>query len=218
MIKAKNNYWARMLFDFYIARLLQKNFSHFYLLNNFPVLDSNDSIILTPNHFSWWDGFFIDWILQHETKYQIKLMMLQEQLKQYWFFKYVGAFSIEPGNPASIKETIDYTRSLLNNEGNGIIIYPQGKLEPYEKRPMQLKEGIKLISKQKDNTAIIPVGFKIHYSEEKNPSILCRFGEPLLAKIIVKDFSLFTEAFINNLNLIDASVWKLNFVKDYFSK
>lgn len=217
MIKARDNYWARVLFDFYIEKLLRKNFSHFYLLNKFPVLNSNDSIILTPNHFSWWDGFFLDWILKHETKYKIKLMMLHEQLKRYWFFKYVGAYSINPGNPASIKDAIKYTCSLLNEERNGIIIYPQGNIEPYEKRPLQLKGGLKLILKSKDNTVIIPVGFKIHYTEEKYPSIICRFGEPISAQVVINDFPLFTETFLKNLNLLDASVCQLNVVKDYFS-
>ncbi|MGE5812412.1 MAG: lysophospholipid acyltransferase family protein [Ignavibacteria bacterium] len=218
MIEVKNNYLARIIFDFYIDRLLRKNFSHFYLLNNFPALKSQNSVVLTPNHFSWWDGFLIDWILKKETKHQIKIMMLEEQLKRFWFFNYLGAYSIEPKNPASIKETVLYTRSLINKKGNGIVIYPQGEIEPYEKRPLQLKEGLKLILKPETDAFVIPVGFKIHFMKEKLPSVLCRLGEPLHANTIVNDFSLFKESFNCNMNLLDESISDLIFVKDYFAK
>jgi 1-acyl-sn-glycerol-3-phosphate acyltransferase len=218
MIKVKNSSWARIIFDFYIVRLLRKNFSHFYLLNNFPALKSQNSVVLTPNHFSWWDGFFIDWILKKETKHQIKIMMLEEQLKRFRFFNYLGAYSIKPENPASIKETVLYTRSLINKKGNGIVIYPQGEIEPYEKRPLRLKEGLKLILRTETDAFVIPVGFKIHYTNEKLPSVLCRFGEQLHANTVVNDFSLFIESFNCNMNLLDESVSDLNFVKDYFAK
>jgi len=218
MIEVKNIFWARIMFDFYIGKLLRKHFSHFYLLNNFPALKSPNSIVLIPNHFSWWDGFFIDWILKKETKYQIKIMMLEEQLKRFWFFNYLGAYSIEPKNPASVKETVLYTRSLINKKENGIVIYPQGEIEPYEKRPLQLKEGLKLILKPETDALIIPVGFKIHFTSEKLPFVLCRFGEPLHANTVVNDFSLFKESFNRNMNLLDESVSDLNFVKDYFAK
>ncbi len=218
MIKARHNYWARLLFDFYIKRLLKKNFSNFYLINNMPQLKSNNSVIFAPNHFSWWDGFFIDWILKKETGYKIKMMMLEEQLKRYWFFNLLGAYSIEPKNSLSIKETINYTRTLLIEKGNGIVIYPQGEIEPYEKRPLQFKEGLRLILKPLQDTIIIPVGFKIHYAEEKKPSILCRFGEPLPAETAVKNYSFFIEKFNNNLDLLDASLSELHFTKDYFVK
>ena len=76
-----------------------------------------------------------------ETGYKIKMMMLEEQLKRYWFFNLLGAYSIEPKNSLSIKETINYTRTLLIEKGNGIVIYPQGEIEPYEKRRFNLKRG-----------------------------------------------------------------------------
>lgn len=218
MIKAKSNYYARIIFDIYINKLLKKNFSHFYLINNFPELKSNDSVVLVPNHFSWWDGFFIDWVLKKETNYSIKLMMLERQLKRYWFFNYIGAFSIDPEKPTSTKETMSYSRSLIRAKENALIIYSQGIIEPYEKRPIKLKKGLRVILKTLENIKVIPVGFKISYSEEKSPSILCRFGEPLLAKTIVNDFNFFEESFNNNLELLDSSNENMNYVKDYFQK
>ena len=59
MIKADHKKWAEFVFDIYLRRLLKKSFYDFRIINELPAFDYSKSIIVTPNHFSWWDGFFI---------------------------------------------------------------------------------------------------------------------------------------------------------------
>ena len=33
------------------------------LIDDFPVLDPGRSYLITPNHFCWWDGFFVDLLI-----------------------------------------------------------------------------------------------------------------------------------------------------------
>lgn len=218
MITSKNNPVARLIFNKYLNRLLKNNFSNFYLCNEFPKLTSNESVLFTPNHFSWWDGFFIDYVIRKETTLDLRIMMLEEQLKKYWFFKYVGAFSIDQKNPIAIKDSINYTRKLLSQKNIALIVYPQGEIEPFDKRPLSIKKGISFILKNSNDISVIPVAFNIRFSEQKLPSIYLRIGAALSSKFILNDFSIFENAFYENLNLLSESIISRNFRKDYFNQ
>ena len=61
MINADHNKWAEFVFDIYLKRLLKKSFYDFRIINKLPEFNKSKSIVVTPNHFSWWDGFFIYW-------------------------------------------------------------------------------------------------------------------------------------------------------------
>ncbi len=204
MIKAEHKKWARILYDFYITRLLKKNFNRFLLTNNFPQVDSRSTLIITPNHFSWWDGFFVDYYTGKFLDRKIFLLMLEEQLKRFWFFSKVGAYSINPDNPKSIWETLTYSSNILSNTRNFVVFYPQGRIEPYDKRPPDLKPGlVKLIESIKSKTEIVPLAFKIIYSNNKKPDVIVRAGEKLIIDNGIIEFEMFSSAFLKTLNELD---------------
>jgi len=164
MIKADHKYWARVLYDFYIKRQFKSNFQNFYLTNDFPIIPKEDGLIVTPNHFSWWDGFFIDYTLNHFLNRKIFILMLEEQLERYWFFQKIGAFSINQKNPISIARTFQYISRIISNPLNYLVFYPQGDIETYDKRPLTVKEGLKVLSaKINFIVKIVPAAFKINY-------------------------------------------------------
>jgi len=216
MIKASHSKTARLVFNPYINRLLRKSFSDFQLVNNLPEIPRDKSLVLTPNHISWWDGFFIDYISRRFINKKLHLMMLESSLRKYWFFKKLGCYSINPQNSSSIKETIKYTRDVLADASNFVVTYPQGEIEPFEKRPLSIKEGLKLLLKENMQTVILPVGFKIQYYNEKNPSIICRFGEVLSYEKVVDDFNFFSNAFIDNLDMLNEASLNKKFIENLF--
>ena len=219
MIKAGHKYWARLIFDPYINSQLKKNFSNFYLANEFPKIDEEKSLIITPNHISWWDGFFIDYVNKKLLKRKLFIMMLEHQLKRYWFFKKLGAYSIDPANSVSIKETIKYTASVASDSNNVLIIYPQGEIESFNPKPENLKRGLKLFVNSIENELkVLPVGFKTQFSEDKKPEVICRFGEPLEARDIKQDYSVYEKEFLSNLKLLNENSFSRNFVKDLFDE
>lgn len=204
MIKADHKKWARWLYDFYVPRLLKFNFQNFYLTNNFPQIPEDRSLIITPNHFSWWDGFFIDYTMSHLSNRKIYILMLEEQLKRYWFFQKVGAFSINPKNPQSIKTSFDYIVEVLSDPKNVLLFYPQGEIEDYVKRPLKVKKGLKAILNMTNSEVIVlPVAFRIKYGNTKKPDILVRFGETISSDKIKNNFNLFIEAFNSNVDYLD---------------
>jgi 1-acyl-sn-glycerol-3-phosphate acyltransferase len=216
MIRAEHRKWADRIFKFYIFRLLKKNFSHFYRLNDFPQFPSG-AAVLTPNHISWWDGFFM-YFLQKKIapEKKLNLMMLEKQLKRYSFFKKVGAFSIDPDHPAGMKETVYYFRELLEGAENWIVLYPQGEIQPYERAT--LKQGLQLFLKKQPTHPVIPVGFRILYENEKNPALYMRFGEPLQAETVVKDFKVYEDAFFRNLKQLNRDIYENKKGKDLFGE
>lgn len=203
LIKAEHKKWARFLYDFYIFRLLKKNFSGIYLLNDKPNIDDSRSLVITPNHFSWWDGFFVDYIMKKFTDKKIHLLMLEKQLNKYWFFRKVGAYSINQSNPKSIIETISYTQEILKSPSNYVVFYPQGDIEPYDNRPLSIKEGIKKFINTKPLTQILIAAFKIIYGNEKKPFVICRFGELLSAGEVIDNFDNYVNLIHNNLKKLD---------------
>ncbi len=217
MIKAEHKNWARLVFNPYLKRLLKKNFNNFYLTSEAPKIEKNKSILITPNHISWWDGFFIDFAVRNIFHKNIFLMMLEEQLKRFWFFSKLGAYSINPGNVKSVLETVNYTSLLLEKPGNFLVVYPQGEIEAYEKKPLTLKKGLDLIiKKSKKDFIILPAAFKIQYYNEKNPSVLFSFGNMLDSKEIENNFAVFENTFYKNLDDLSQKAFDRQFIRDLF--
>ena len=57
MIKADHRTIAVKFFDWYISKIIKKDFHNIEYDKGFN-FDKNKAILLIPNHFSWWDGFF----------------------------------------------------------------------------------------------------------------------------------------------------------------
>jgi 1-acyl-sn-glycerol-3-phosphate acyltransferase len=115
MLQPQPSKLARMIFNPYEEYLLKKNFSHFYLFGNIPSPDKEKSLLVTPNHFSWWDGFFIDYAVRKLFNRNFYILMLEEQLRKYKFFRKLGAFSIEPKSKKGMLESLLYAGNLLRN-------------------------------------------------------------------------------------------------------
>ena len=113
MIKADHKTWAKFVFDIYLKGLLKKSFFDFRIINEQPEIDQSKSLILTPNHFSWWDGFFVYWLNNRTLNKKLFIMMLEDQLKRYWFFQKVGCYSIDLNDNRKIVASLKYTIDLL---------------------------------------------------------------------------------------------------------
>lgn len=195
MIKAEHKKWAHFVFDIYLGNIIKKDFKDFYLIGDIPELDNNKGLIITPNHFSWWDGFFIYYLIKKVSSRKLYIMMLEEQLKNYSFFRKLGAFSINQQNPKGIIESLNYASSIISNQ-TYLVTYPQAEIEPYEKKPLTVKEGlIKIIEKANIETNVLPIAFKIHHSNERKPFLYVIMGEMIPAQKVKENFKYFSESF-----------------------
>lgn len=205
MIKADHKRYARMIFDFYINRLMKKNFSHFFLDGEIPKIDSSLPLVVTPNHISWWDGFFIDFINRKYFKRKFHVLMLEEQLKRYSFFKKLGAFGFNPNSASGIIEAKNYISEILEDNNSLLIIYPQGVIEPFEKKPLTIKEGIKIFLNNK-KFILLPIAFKIQHLDEKNPALFIRAAEPIICNNGIENFDNYSYSFTKNIDSLNETV------------
>ena len=218
MIRAEHRRWARLVFNRYIDSLLRKHFTGFYQVNAFPPVPPQGGLLILPNHMSWWDGFFIDYVCRHYLPHHpFYIMMLEKQLQRYWFFKKLGAYSINPGQGRSVLETMKYTLDLLSDT-SAVVMFPQGVLQPYSPDEYHFEKGglRYLVSRNSHDFHILPVAFKIQYYEDREPEIACRFG-------IVKEASMFREDlfpavrdFDENIKALERESLKRNYSNDLF--
>ncbi|WP_337871912.1 lysophospholipid acyltransferase family protein [Ignavibacterium sp.] len=203
MIKAERNKIALFVFDIYLDRLLKKYFHDFILINGFPSIRDDKSLIVAPNHFSWWDGFFVYYSLRKLSQKKIYIMMLEEQLKRFWFFQKIGCFSVNPNNKQSGIVTMKYTLELLYNPDNCVVIFPQGEIESFDKNPLGYNKGIEFLAENSNRDfEILPVANKIYYTNQKLPFILMHVHHLINSgEIKNKSVSLFNE-FKENLSVL----------------
>jgi len=219
MIKADYKKWARFIYDLYMNRLLKKNFSNFFLVNELPVIPPEKALLMTPNHMSWWDGFFAGYVFPRFTDKNHHVMMLERELSKYRFFRKVGAFSIDPGNEESVRETLDYTAALLESPANLVNMFPQGVLLPYDLRPIAVKRKgmVHLLGAVKKPFTILPLAFKIQYNILPKPEVIARFGRTMDPAAVRDDFSLFENEFRRNIDLLDEASFKREYIHDLFA-
>lgn len=125
MIKPRQNFFISGFFKRYIRYIIGSNFYAFNF-NNVQV-SANKSVLLLPNHFSWWDGFWMYHLNNLLFKKKFHVMILEATGKKFSFLKYLGAYTVQKGSK-DIIASLNYTAELLADPNNLVLIFPQGTL------------------------------------------------------------------------------------------
>lgn len=184
MITAQHRAWAHSLFRPYLRWLSKRRFHTLSLLGERPNIPATVPILLLPNHATWWDGFFPYLLNDAVFKRQYFIMMLEHRLKEFWFFRFLGAFSINQQSPKSIIESLSYTSSLLTSEQGQprtplVVMFPQGELRPFEIRPLGYNRGVERVLKNiQGEYAIVPLAMRCEFLGEEKPYLFLECGTP----------------------------------------
>ena len=125
MIYPKKNKFIHWFFHHYILNLVRRNFRQINF--NKIEVDKDRSVLLLANHISWWDGFLLYYINHMVFKRKFHVLVIEKTMRQVSFFKYMGAFSISK-NSREMLASLAYASALLDEPGNLVLIFPQGKL------------------------------------------------------------------------------------------
>jgi len=179
MIEATPSASAGWIFNIYLKRLLKKHFFSVRLLGNVPEPAPEQPILLLPNHSTWWDGFFVWQLNEQLFGRPFYLMMLQEQLQRYSFFRKLGVFGIDPANPKGMLSSLDYSVKLLNQLPPPILtVFPQGELLPTRQSPLGYKKGIDWILKRYAGPInLLPLAIRCEFTAEQLPLVFFEFGD-----------------------------------------
>ncbi len=183
MIEARPSRIHRLVFDVYIKRLLKRHFHAFRILGPVPKIEEKYPLLVLPNHCSWWDGFFL--YLLNDLLFQrpFYIMMLEDQLRHFTYFARLGAFSIDPGKPRKIRESLLYTADLLSNTTAPPIVsvFPQGELRPWGVRPLNYQGGIAWMAKQlRSPINVLSLGMRCELLDQQCPDMFFRFDENIV--------------------------------------
>ncbi|WP_033541872.1 lysophospholipid acyltransferase family protein [Planococcus sp. CAU13] len=176
MIEAKKSRLFEKGFGIYLLPLLRKSFSHLLASNVREI--PRRPVIFIANHSSWWDGLLFFQLNHKIWKHDIHMMMHEKNLKNYIFFRYLGAFSIDRQNPKNIIRSLQYTEELLN-AGKSVVLFPQGDEFHQEIRPLAFHSGIGYLLEKHPDIPVVPITFYYSFRHEQKPEVWIRQGEVL---------------------------------------
>lgn len=177
MIEANHQKWAHTLFRFWLYRGLLQDFSAIYCTNPIPPIPNGTPLILTPNHTTWYDGFIPYFLNLQYWKRTYHILMLEDQLRRYPFFRKLGAVGMQPGNGADVRQTLRYLSQQVRPDSL-LVYFPEGRLLPDTGQPYHLNEGLKFLQVPAE-TLILPMRMRMESLNERKPAMLLSFGEPI---------------------------------------
>ncbi len=155
--------------------MLRKHFQDVLLKGEF--YDRGLPVLLTGNHFSWWDGFIAYFINMKVFRRKFHIMMLEEQLAGRSFLNKAGAFSIKKGG-RSVVESLEYTAGLLQSGNNLVVLYPQGEFQSQYTRPVIFEKGIRNIAvKLSGEFQLVFYAALLDYFSHKKPTLTIYYRE-----------------------------------------
>lgn len=97
--------------------------------------------------------------------------MLESQLRKFWLFNYIGGFSVNPGS-RSVVESLNHAAELLENEGNLVLIFPQGKINSIHNQRIVFEKGVEHILKRaKKEVKIVFLTILTDYFSSEKPGL-----------------------------------------------
>lgn len=160
-------------------------------------VDREYPVLLIANHISWWDGFWAVCFNYMKLKRIFYFMMLEEQLKKHWFFKYCGGFSVSR-NSRSILESINYSVSLMADRRNLVLIFPQGEIQSIYKPEFQFEKGLEyILNKTENKIQIIFLANMPDYLAKAKPTLFMHVTEYRSAKKDIESLQIGYNKFYN---------------------
>ncbi|GEK57961.1 hypothetical protein CHL76_06125 [Marinococcus halophilus] len=163
------------LFYLYDRRLIQKHFSAVHMHNNSIYTD--DAALFYVNHSNWWDGLLIYFLNKYWFRHPGYVMMDEEGLREFPFFRRLGAYSVDRSSRRDIIDALRYTEDKLVN-GHHVWLFPQGAETHADQFPITLQPGISYLL-PRVNVPFVPVTMHYTFLHHQKPEIFINIGPPL---------------------------------------
>lgn len=168
MIPARRNELLSGWFAKYMRYRMRKAFNRIEVMPFIP--REGHSVLLLCNHFSWWDGFFGNYLAYWHLKRKLYIMMQHDHLEKRMLFNLFGGFSIEKGTREMLT-SLQYAAGLLNEPENLVVVFPQGELMSNHTTNINIERGIeRLIKNIKGPCQVVYSCVLIDYFESLKPS------------------------------------------------
>jgi chlorobactene lauroyltransferase len=189
MLKVRRNRLYTLWFGWYSRRQFRRYFNsvRVFMQAGVQEMDQGTPVVFYANHAYWWDGFWSQLCTEKFFRQNLHIIIEFQQLLKHRFFTRIGAFSLDRSHPRSAIMTIQYAAELLTAESerqNALWIFPQGKIEPVDKRPLFFFKGtasiVSRVLEKIPRIYLVSVVSRIEYLEEQKPELFLSLREPLL--------------------------------------
>jgi chlorobactene lauroyltransferase len=189
MLKVRRSRVYTRWFGWYSRRQFRRHFYSVRVLMppELQQMDLRTPVIFYCNHAFWWDGFWSQLCTELYFRQNLHIVIDYSQLSIHRFFTRVGAFSVDRSKPKGILQTIDYAAECLlsaSHRQNALWIFPQGRIEHVDRRPVRFSRGTALIAervlKNYPRLYLVSVVSRIEYLEEQKPELFLSFGLPVI--------------------------------------
>ena len=189
MLKVRRSRLYTVWFGWYSRRQFRRYFNsvRVFMQAGVQEMSLRTPVVFYANHAYWWDGFWSQLCTEMFFYQNLHIIIEFQQLQKHRFFTRIGAFSLDRSNPRSAIGTIHYAAELLvadSEQQNALWIFPQGKIEPVDKRPLFFFKGTASIVSRALETIphiyLVSVVSRIEYLGEQKPELFLSFREPLL--------------------------------------
>jgi 1-acyl-sn-glycerol-3-phosphate acyltransferase len=172
MTEAKHAGWAERIFRPYILRLMRKHFHAVHFIGELADTPRGKPLLVVANHGTWWDGFFIYLLNKQILHRKLYMMMLEEQLAKYPFFRRLGAFGVEQGRPRAIMSSLAYSAAVLKDPSNLLCIFPQGAMRHVHTRPLGFQRGLqRVLAMYGGVLSVLPVAMACEFMDNQRPEV-----------------------------------------------
>lgn len=188
MIEAKRDKYFEKVFDYYVQWQLRKNLYKVKVMDPFAhERDRTKGQLYIVNHSSWWDGLLIFFLSRNYFKQDSYAMMSEKGIKEFPFFRKIGAYSVDYSSPKDSIKSLQYTLKLLKEE-SPVWLFPQGEEQHVEKRPLDFKQGVGYLV-EKSETPFIITPLSIYYTmrHDQLPECWIRVGKSIPSNEIQGD-------------------------------
>ncbi|WP_010192095.1 lysophospholipid acyltransferase family protein [Bacillus sp. m3-13] len=177
MIPAKKSKRFDYFFHQFNKRFLRFHFKGIYYAKGEHASLPPSPALYIVNHSTWWDSLVVFHLNQVVTKQESYVMMHEKGIREFPFFRKIGAFSVNRDNPKDIVRSMNYAKERLK-DGKTLWLFPQGDEKHLEIRPLGFLPGAVHITK---NTAIpiVPVCLYYTFTGERKPEVYIKVEDPV---------------------------------------
>ncbi|MCM3747735.1 lysophospholipid acyltransferase family protein [Paenibacillus pasadenensis] len=134
-------------------------------------------VLYAANHVSWWDGLVLFQLTERLTRSDPYILMDERGLRQYPFFRRLGAFSVNRERPRDVLAALTYAEQRLRS-GCPVWIFPQGAITPPE-LSVEAQNGIGQLLCRLGAAEVRPVTLHYVLGDHQKPAATVKAGRPL---------------------------------------
>jgi len=108
---------------------------------------------------------------EYYLRHDVHVLMDEDGLRRFPFFRHLGAFSIQKGKLSDVRASLDYANRLLS-EGKSVWVFPQGREYPQEQRPLEIGTGATMLL-QKSEVRLCAIYYT--FASHAAPLVYVRF-------------------------------------------